>query len=65
MAIDGKQSVFSVLLYLLAAFDTLDQGDLITHVLGIDGTAVKWFTSYLTNERVRMGNMVYTAMCYI
>ena len=51
-AIDRKEAVFLVLLNLSAAFDTLDHNLLlaILNHIGIDGHALKWFASYLTNR---------------
>ena len=49
---EGKFSVL-VLLDLSAAFDTIDHDILLYclhHVFGIQGTALSWFRSYLTNR---------------
>ena len=49
---EGKFSVL-VLLDLSAAFDTIDHDILhyrLHHVFGIQGTALSWFKSYLTNR---------------
>lgn len=47
----GHHSIL-VLLDLSAAFDTVDHTSLLDrlkHWVGIDGTALKWFSSYLTD----------------
>ena len=52
-AMDRKQGSYLVLLDLLAAFDTVNH-ELLLHRLkarlGIGGTALAWFRSYLTNR---------------
>jgi len=69
MALDGKESVFLVLLDLSAAFDTLDHQHLTTflqELIGIDGTALKWFISYLTNRTQRVTiNGIKSALHYL
>jgi len=53
LALDDKKDVILVMLDLSAAFDTLDH-DILLHRLqfrfGINGSALKWFTSYLTDR---------------
>ena len=50
-----------MLLDLSAAFDTVDQSKLLTILkeeIGIDGTALKWFTSFITGrtQKVKIGD---------
>ena len=51
--IDNKHGVILVLLDLSAAFDTIDHKTLLhqlRHRMGISGTALEWFRSYLTGR---------------
>ena len=52
-AIDNKKCVILILLDLSAAFDTIDHDKLLNHLTvnyGIEGMALKWLRSYLTER---------------
>ena len=52
-AVDNKQVVIMTLLDLSAAFDTIDHSTLIQrlrHRIGLTGTALEWFSSYLKDR---------------
>ncbi len=58
---DSGDHVILILLDLTSAFDTVDHGTLLSrleHFVGIQGTVLSWFKSYLTNRTfsVRLGN---------
>ncbi len=58
---DSGDSVVLVVLHLSAAFDTVDHTTLISRLesyVGIKGTVLKWFLSYLTDRQflVKLGN---------
>ena len=56
-AIDDKKSIMLLMLDLSAAFDTVDHTILINRIesrLGITGTALKWFKSYLADRKYRV-----------
>ena len=58
MAADSGYCSILVLLDLTAAFDTIDHTILITrlqHSVGISGTALEWFKSYLTGRQFSIG----------
>ena len=48
-ALDRREGVFLVLLDLSAAFDTIDRELMLNRLsnIGVEGTALKWFSSYL------------------
>ena len=53
MSVDEKEAAVLVLLYLSAAFDTIDHNVLFTRLnkmYGLKGTAIDWFRSYLNNR---------------
>ncbi|XP_034562467.1 uncharacterized protein LOC117829052, partial [Notolabrus celidotus] len=63
LANDSGDHVILVLLDLTAAFDTVDHSILVarlSQLVGICGTALEWFKSYLSNRSmsVRIGNSV-------
>ncbi len=58
---DSGDHVILILLDLTSAFDTVDHGTLLSRLeyfVGIQGTVLSWFKSYLTNRTfsVRLGN---------
>lgn len=53
MAVDAGKNAVLILLDLTAAFDTVDHNVLICrleHLIGIRGTALQWFSSYLKDR---------------
>uniref|UniRef100_A0A3Q3JTA0 Reverse transcriptase domain-containing protein n=1 Tax=Monopterus albus TaxID=43700 RepID=A0A3Q3JTA0_MONAL len=53
MALDNKCPVLLVLLDLFAAFDTVDHAILLSrleHLVGLRGTVLNWFSSFLTDR---------------
>ena len=50
-----------VLLYLSAAFDTIDHDTLLTCLsirFGFTGTVLRWFTTYLLDQSVKIGSVI-------
>ena len=65
VANDSGNSAILLLLDLSVAFDTIDHTILISrleHCVGIKGTALKWFSSYLSSRSfsVRLGDTVFS-----
>ena len=59
---DNQIPTFLMLLDLSAAFDTVDQVkllDILKFEIGVDGTALKWFSSFLMKrtQKVKIGNV--------
>ena len=53
-AVDNKKAVYLILLDLSDAFDTIDHNVLISYLknhIGIQGVALDWFISYLTDRK--------------
>ena len=51
-AVDRREGVFLVLLDLSAAFDTIGREMMLNRLsnIGVEGTALKWFSSYLQDR---------------
>lgn len=59
LTIDSGDCAILLLLDLSAAFDTVDHAiliDRLRYVVGIDGTALRWFVSYLRSFSSNLGN---------
>jgi hypothetical protein len=57
IALDENKAAFLVMLDLSAAFDTIDHDILfhrLEHGFGIKGTALQWFTSYISGRQFRV-----------
>jgi hypothetical protein len=54
--IENKQTVLAVFLDLKRAFETVDRKILIKKMkeIGVNGTVLEWFTSYLTNRKQKV-----------
>lgn len=64
LTVDSGNSAVLVLLDLTAAFDTVDHNILLSrleHCVGIKGTALKWFQSYLMNRSFSVNLGEYTS----
>lgn len=58
LSVDSGDSVILILLGLTAAFDTVDHGILLSRLeqyVGIQGSALSWFKSFLTNRTFSVG----------
>ena len=56
LALDENKAAFLTMLDLSAAFDIIDHDILIhwlEHGFGIEGTALKWFSSYISGRKFR------------
>ena len=57
LALDKNKAAFLIMLDLSAAFDTIDHDIFIhrlEHGFGIKGTALKWFSSYISGRKFRV-----------
>ncbi len=66
LAVDSGASAILALLDLSAAFDTVDHTILVSHLeqyVGIQGVALQWFKSYLSNRSfaVNVGEFLSTS----
>ena len=60
---DNHSATVLVLLDLSAAFDTIDHSvlfDRMENIIGIEGTALNWFRSYLggRSQRIQIGDVI-------